>query len=117
MKKIAVFGIFWLLWQVPFAADPQLVEAKRYTSKQEFRTETKYCNEKGCTSSSSFSQSKQWDNRSNDPYSGGGGYYYAPPSGGGGLAPKITMPIDFRPLAEAMETIVVCVFTLGFGCP
>ncbi|KKT29711.1 hypothetical protein A3G55_02100 [Candidatus Giovannonibacteria bacterium RIFCSPLOWO2_12_FULL_44_25] len=112
MKKWLIFGIFWLLWQIPFAADPQLVEARRYTSKQESRQETRYCNEKGnCSTGSSFLQSKQWSTPQNNNF-GGGGYYYAPsPSSGGGNSPQINVPIDFKPIANALE----CLITIWFG--
>lgn len=112
MKKIRLFWwIFWLIYSFEVVG-PELMEARQWTSKQEFRSEQKSCDRDGrCASSSSFTQSKQWDNRQNfGNYGYGGGYYYSPGSSGG--SNNINIDIDLRPVVRGLG----CLFTLGLVC-
>ncbi len=79
MKKFAIFGIFYLLWQISFVADPQLVEARKWTNRSKSTSSSTYCGPAGCSTSTTVTEHKDNQPRYN-PY----GYGYAPsgPSSG-----------------------------------
>ena len=78
---MAIFGIFWLLWQISFAADPQLVEARKWTNRSKSTSSSSYCGPTGCSTSTTVTEHKDNQPRYN-PYGYGHGHAPSGPAWG-----------------------------------